>query len=570
MSADDPLIGELVAGRYRVLSILGAGGMGTVYEAVHDELGRKVAVKRLNPSLGTVAQAVARFEREARAVSLIGHPGVIQVFDLGRLPDGSPYMVMERLEGRPLDVVIQEEAPLPPQRVAGILRQAAAALDALHGQSVIHRDIKPSNLFLVESPTAPTQVKVLDFGLVLAPEEMVGDRLTATGSFMGSPHYMAPEATDKYGYDHRVDLYALAVVTFEMLTGWLPFDDPHPMRLISRKLSERPPSLADMSGRVFPDALEDLMRRALSIEPDERPATATAFVDALDAAVAGMEGSAPPQPMPQIPPPGPSAAPATEMSGAEQPATGLAFEETRDWDSSEVIPPQRPTRWPLAALGLILAGGAGYALWASTSAPTPEPEGAVLGSAAAPQAAAQAVTPDAEAAPALAPSEAVADASAPPAPSPDAAAADAHTPSAARPQPERRRRKPARSASPAAVTPSATPDAGTPRPPVTAEDAPKPKPERDSRAAATLTERGTSALFNGELGRAAGLFRRAIRADQQHGPAWRGLGLALQQLQQGPEAIRAYQRYLTLSPQAADVGSIRARINTLSGAPSAP
>jgi serine/threonine protein kinase len=279
----DGLVGTRIDGRYTLLGVLGQGGMGVVYDGIHDELGRAVAIKVLNTVWATDRVAVERFLREARVASSFSHGNIVDVSDLGRLPDGRPYLVMPKIPGTDLATVLHEIGPQPAKRVAELLRGVASALDLIHAKGYVHRDIKPENLMYVAREDGSETVMLLDFGiaaLVMSNER----RLTAQGQVFGTPHYMAPEASTGAVPDARGDVYALAAVAFELITGALPFNTENVMQLLSMKLVNDPPSMSSVSGLAFPPALEAVLARGLARVPAARFASASELIYALGAA----------------------------------------------------------------------------------------------------------------------------------------------------------------------------------------------------------------------------------------------------------------------------------------------
>jgi diguanylate cyclase (GGDEF)-like protein len=278
------MIGTLIDGRYEVLSLLGQGGMGVVYEVKHRALEQRYALKVLH-TRQTERSLTVRFEREARTASALGHPNIVQVFDLGRLPDDNPYLVMELLTGRPLNNVIYEDGPLTPSRTAELLIGVGSALDLAHARGVLHRDIKPDNLFLVQREDGTQFLKLVDFG-VAAFTLLTSDRITDRGTWLGTPHYMAPEAAHDDLPDHRADVYSLGVVAYETMTGLCPWDDAPALHVLTRKLDEVAPPMSS-SHLTFSPAVEAVVARCLEREPRARYASAGAFARAL-AAAAGV------------------------------------------------------------------------------------------------------------------------------------------------------------------------------------------------------------------------------------------------------------------------------------------
>jgi serine/threonine protein kinase len=276
----DPLIGARVGDRYTIKGVLGQGGMGVVYDGMHDELQRPVAIKVLNTLWATDQTAVQRFLREARTASSFSHGNIVDVTDLGRLPDGRPYLVMPKVPGIDLATLLHESGPQPAKRVGELLRGAASALDLIHARGYVHRDIKPENLMYCAREDGSETVMLLDFGIAAAL--MSNERrLTTQGQVFGTPHYMAPEAATGALTDARGDVYALATVAFELITGSLPFDAENVMQVLSMKLVTEPPTLAQASGQHFPEQLEAVIACGLARDPAARYSTAGELVNAI-------------------------------------------------------------------------------------------------------------------------------------------------------------------------------------------------------------------------------------------------------------------------------------------------
>ena len=212
--AADPLIGKLIDGRYEVESVLGEGGMGTVYGVRHAR-SRSGSRSRSCARHRAEGELAARFIQEAKAAAAIGHPNIVQITDFGQLPNRAPYFVMELLDGIPLASSFARGGPLPAGQAVRVLQRRASALAAAHAAGVIHRDLKPDNVHLTKNDV----VKILDFGVA----KMAGaGRLTRTGMVFGTPHYMSPEQASGESVDHRADVYALGIIMYEMFTGRCP------------------------------------------------------------------------------------------------------------------------------------------------------------------------------------------------------------------------------------------------------------------------------------------------------------------------------------------------------------
>ncbi|HKU38567.1 MAG TPA: tetratricopeptide repeat protein [Polyangiales bacterium] len=276
----DSLLGARIDGRYSVLQELGRGGMGVVYEGVHDELGRPVAIKVLNLAWATDPTAVARFLREARTASQFSHPNIVDVTDLGRLPDGRPYLVMPKIVGTDLAALLCDSGVQPAKRVAQLLSGVAAALDLIHARGFVHRDIKPENLMYVVRDDGSETVMLLDFGIAAAVMSNE-PRLTGQGAIFGTPQFMPPEVCNGGMPDARGDVYALATVAFELITGDLPFGGENMMHVLTNKLTRDPPPLSEIAGVTFPPALENVISKGLARDPVQRWSRASEFINAL-------------------------------------------------------------------------------------------------------------------------------------------------------------------------------------------------------------------------------------------------------------------------------------------------
>jgi putative nucleotidyltransferase with HDIG domain len=265
----DPMIGRDLP-PLRVTALLGRGAMGRVYAAEHALLGRRVAIKVLEPSLARDPETVARFVDEARSVNSIRHPNIVDITDFGDV-DGRPYFVMELLEGETVAERLRARGKMSPGDCIAIACQVASALAAAHDQGVVHRDLKPDNIFLCSHPDYPDRVKVLDFGVAKLVQR--GDPgapgRTEAGRVLGTPLYMSPEQCLGRPVDARSDIYALGVVMFECLTGAVPFDRESAMEVMMAHISDETPLLGS-AGRPIPKLLEALVLRMMSKQPDAR------------------------------------------------------------------------------------------------------------------------------------------------------------------------------------------------------------------------------------------------------------------------------------------------------------
>jgi serine/threonine protein kinase len=277
-SARDPLIGQMVAGRFKVEELIGQGGMGKVYRARHIALDRVICLKMLKPALLEDPTLVGRFEREAKAASRLNHPNGIQVLDFGRdEADGGLFIAMEYVQGKDLRIVLRDEWPLPEERLCNIMAQVLSALSEAHAHNVIHRDLKPENIMVEQRRDQPDFVKVLDFGIAkILDSDMPG--LTRNDVVCGTPQYMAPEQATGSSLDARCDLYAVGVILYQMATGHLPFDGQNSMEVLTRHVNEPPvPPRKRQPDAPISEAMEGLILRALEKDPAMRPQNAEEF-----------------------------------------------------------------------------------------------------------------------------------------------------------------------------------------------------------------------------------------------------------------------------------------------------
>jgi len=293
-SGHDPLLGTTLAGRFTILSRIGAGSMGSVYRARQAAVGRDVALKIVRRDRAYDPETKARFEREARAVSLLKSPHTVTAFDFGEAEDGSWFLALEMLEGETLGERLRRERRL---HWADALRFAGEALKSLaeaHGQGIVHRDLKPDNLFLARAvdPSGNHEIcKILDFGIAKWVREDEGaplDQLeTLAGTVFGTPRYMSPEQAQGAPLDARSDLYSLGVLLFQMLAGRAPFVDDDAVVVMAKHIKNAPPELEEAApGIDIPAPVEAVVRRALEKLPENRPATAEQMRSELEQALA--------------------------------------------------------------------------------------------------------------------------------------------------------------------------------------------------------------------------------------------------------------------------------------------
>jgi serine/threonine protein kinase len=271
---EDDMVGTMLLGRYSITRKIGQGGMGAVYEAQHTLIGKRVAVKVLLDKYARKEQVVARLEQEARLASSIGHEHIIDITDFGITDDGRTFVVMEFLEGESLAELLSREGPLPEARIVDIAFQVASALGAAHDKGIVHRDVKPENVFLLRRKDRDF-AKVVDFGISKSLRssdagEEDSPRLTQTGMVLGTPLYMSPEqARGDEDLDHRIDIYALGVIMFELATGRVPFTGTNYLSIISQVLNDTP-----KSPRVYrpelSEELEAVILKALEKDREQR------------------------------------------------------------------------------------------------------------------------------------------------------------------------------------------------------------------------------------------------------------------------------------------------------------
>jgi eukaryotic-like serine/threonine-protein kinase len=367
--------GTIIDGRYRVISRVGSGGMAEVYCAEDTQLGRRVAVKLLHERFAQDAEFVERFRREASSAASLSHANIVSVYDRGEWGD-TYYIAMEFLDGRSLDSIVREEAPLPPERAIEITEQVLRAARFAHRRSVVHRDLKPHNVIIDEEG----RVKVTDFGIARAG----ASEITQTGSIMGTARYLSPEQAQGQAVGAASDLYAIGIMLYELLTGTVPFEGDSVVAIALRHLSEppRPPSVIVPS--ISP-GLDAIVMRALEKAPERRFADADEFLTALEQERERLrrdDGShtaalAPVAPMAVVPSPSypHPASYTTQPIGPIGPGTGVYGTAAGYWDpnTTGIIPPgaimlppggreRRGPVWPWALVGVIAAAAAIAAL----------------------------------------------------------------------------------------------------------------------------------------------------------------------------------------------------------------
>jgi len=324
-------------GEYRIVERIGAGGMGSVYKAQQPSMNRMVAIKVLHQKFSDRHDLVARFRREARAMSQLSHPNTARVYKFGELPDGSSYFVMDYMEGKNLATTVREQGPMKVERAINIMVQVCGALDEAHRAGIVHRDLKPENVFLTNQGGTPDFPKVLDFGLAKVSERQMGRgsmMLTQQGMVFGTPEFMSPEQTQGETLDRRSDIYSLGLILYELLTGKLPFDAKKPVDVMKAHVKDPPIPLSErIPGLTFPPKLDAVIEKSLAKNRDNRYATALELAEALqDCLTTGAAAPAPAAPAP-------AASPAPVPSSANAP--------------TESPPPAR--KGPIVAFGIVPA-----------------------------------------------------------------------------------------------------------------------------------------------------------------------------------------------------------------------
>ena len=335
-------------GEYRVEAKLGVGGFGTVYRAEHPVIGKKVAIKVLAREFSAKPEVSARFIDEARAANQIRHKGIIDIFAFGTLADGRHYFVMELLEGSSLEDHLRAHGPMQAQEALPILRGVARAVDAAHAVGIAHRDLKPDNVFLVRGDDA-VHTKLLDFGIAKLLGNRSGQK-TQTGTPIGTPHYMSPEQARGVNVGTRTDVYSFGVMTYQMLTGTLPFEGDVVMDILVKHMSETPPPPSSKNASLAP-ALDAPILHMLAKEPDARPPSLSAAVDELATAWSSVGGA--------------PEAPTSLASVSAAPSARVVSQRTFVGATTEIAPAAPPQKrsaaapYALAAAGVIAIAGAG-------------------------------------------------------------------------------------------------------------------------------------------------------------------------------------------------------------------
>ena len=265
----DPLIGQVVADRYRIVSLLGRGGMGVVYKVEHVHIGKIMAMKLLHGELARNKETVKRFRREAEAASRLSHPNTVSVFDFGR-SDGLMYLVMEYLEGDDLGELIRANGSLDFERVARLCAQVCASVGEAHALGIVHRDLKPENVMIVASGHDTEVAKVLDFGLAKLRDHAGGMTVTRAGAIVGTPYYMSPEQIRGEPVDARGDVYSIGAMIYKAVTGVPPFSAENPMGVLTKHLTDDVVPPTQRTTKPLPPVVDTICIRALAKDPDRR------------------------------------------------------------------------------------------------------------------------------------------------------------------------------------------------------------------------------------------------------------------------------------------------------------
>jgi len=281
----DPLLGQILGGKFRVVKLLGEGGMGAVYEG-EQQLGtkaRRVAIKTLHKELSSDPSIQARFQREVSTIAELEHPNTIQVYDFGSTPEGQLYLVMEFVQGKSLANVLETSGAMEPARADAILRQICGSLGEAHEHGIVHRDMKPDNVVLTERAGQKEFVKVLDFGIAQVDENAKKEqKLTQAGMVLGTPPYMSPEQFIGKGLDLRSDIYSIAVMAYEMLTGKLPWSAESAGEWAIQHMTVMPYPIDQLPEAArIPVAMRNAIMKALSKTPDQRFANLKEFYEAF-------------------------------------------------------------------------------------------------------------------------------------------------------------------------------------------------------------------------------------------------------------------------------------------------
>jgi serine/threonine-protein kinase len=350
------LVGTVLKDTYQITRLIGQGGMGAVYEAMHTALKKRVAIKVMDRNLAANTEALARFKREIEVTARLAHPNIIQVSDFGAVPTGEPFLVMEYLDGEDLERRLSRVGRVSFAAAVGIVKPLSSALAVTHAEGIVHRDLKPANVFLVNVPGQTDFVKVVDFGISKVLKAST-TKLTRAAMIVGTPEYMSPEqAAGKVDeIDHRSDQWSLACIAWHMLVGQQPFFGPDVNSILHQVMNGEPPRLPPDLARLLPGDVEKVLRKALSKRQQDRFPTIAAFAKAFEAAA--------PLDTPMVPVK--AKAPPKESSLFVKPAHRAPTPAT-----TPSMRARRRLGW-IAAAALAAAVGVGVALFQSGQLPWP-------------------------------------------------------------------------------------------------------------------------------------------------------------------------------------------------------
>jgi serine/threonine-protein kinase len=559
--------GYVVGGKYQIKRLLGEGANGSVYEGEHSEIGHRVAIKVVHKTLAAREDIIARFRREARICGTIRNRHVGQVYDVGELPGGAPYMVMELQDGHSLGKQLASEGPMPIATAVDIVSQLLIGLQAAHDTGAIHRDVKPDNVMLVRESSGQTVVKLVDFGIGKSVAADIKARnVTQEGMVVGSPDYMPPEQLRGEAVDHRVDIYAAGVVLYELITGRMPFNATSLTELFVAILRD-PIEPVLKSRSDCPTELEAIILKAMSREAADRYQSANEMRQALIDLQRTHRLSSGSLLQTKL---------STRPAGAQQSQTRRASGamdyalETERVRTAELQVPIKRAGSRMLMIGAVVAIAGVGVVWAMRSASGGE-------HAVQPQAAASVATPAPAERPAAAPAPATAEPAAPraaaPEPPPSAAVPSGVVEPAAEPaavttpEPAVAAHADTRPKKGAAGTKAAQHGASATVAPPPAAAAPKAEPPKPAAQPAApvgdLIKQAAAAFVRGQMPLARSLYRDATEHAPSNADAWRGLGMVSSRMGEKTEASRAFKRYLQLRPDAPDAEAIKKKLAEL-------
>ena len=360
------MIGQQI-GQYRITAKIGEGGMGAVFEAVDETIGKRVAIKVLHKEHAKNQQIASRFVNEARAINVVDHQGLVQVSAFGQLPDGTAYIVMELLKGETLNARMKAAGRMPVMDALRLIKQLASALAAAHAKEIIHRDLKPDNIMIVKDSEMPggERTKLLDFGIAKLKQEYQGGGdqvMTRAGVMMGTPLYMSPEqCRNASDVDDKADVYSLGVIFYRMLAGKPPFQAPGTGELMAMHIYVQPPQIREIDP-TLPEALAQLVHRMLGKKREERPSMAQVAAELDRIGVSASQMVAPikipqQQPLPAYVNDGATVLSDPAGALAPRPAERLASqnaEQIAAKSGQQPVAAKPPARGPRVLIGVVL------------------------------------------------------------------------------------------------------------------------------------------------------------------------------------------------------------------------